>query len=270
MVLSHLGGVLIESVRIVDGAAVIQARTTTAQLGWAGCGAVSRRIHGRYRRRLSDITLAQRTVVVELQVRRFLCTAVECARRTFVEQITGLTQRFARRTLPLRKILEEIGLALAGRSGARLARTLAMPAGVNTLLRLVRARPQPWLGRAPRVVGVDDFALKRGHVYGTVLIDIESSRPVDVLPDRTAETLTAWLQAHPGAEIIRRDRASSYAEAARIGAPDAVQVADRFHLWKNLCEAAPVSQARSTSRTSITDTSRYAIRADPSMLIDMD
>ncbi|MFD3940033.1 ISL3 family transposase [Streptomyces sp. NPDC058611] len=220
-----------------DGKMTFSARTATRQAVCPGCGTASGRVHGGYRRRLADVAVSGHRTVIDLLVRRFICPAQECDRRTFVEQVDGLTERFARRTASLHEALEKIALALAGRPAARLATHLSIPTSANSLLRLLRKLPDEPIGAAPRVLGVDDFAFKKGHVYGTILLDMETGERVDVRPDRTAETLTTWLRAHPGAEIVCRDRASAYAEAVRTAAPGAVQVADRFHIWKNLCEA---------------------------------
>ncbi|MFD5186531.1 ISL3 family transposase [Streptomyces sp. NPDC058372] len=253
---SHLSSVVVDEVRTDGGGIALTARTVTREAACPDCGTVSGRVHGGYQRRLADLAAAGRQVVIDLLVRRFLCPAAKCPRRTFVEQVDGLTERFARRTPLLRCSLEKIALALAGRPGARLATHLSMPTSANSLLRLVRRLPDKQVGSAPRVLGIDDFALKKGHVYGTIILDMETGERVDVLPDRTAETLTAWLNAHPGVEIVCRDRASAYAEAVRTACPDAIQVADRFHLWKNLCEA--VEKCVATHRSCLTEATEDA------------
>ncbi|MFG2640146.1 ISL3 family transposase [Streptomyces sp. NPDC048370] len=241
----------------------VDARCTAAGAWCPGCGAWSNRAHGSYLRFPADVPSAGRSVVLQLRVRRFTCRNAQCGRRTSVKQIPGLTRRNGQRTERMRSTLAAIGLALAGRAGARLAHVVGVPISRSTLLRLVDALPDPEVP-APRVVGVDEYATRKGRHYGTVLVDVETRRPVDLLPDRESSSLAAWLAQRPGIAVVCRDRAPFFAEGATAGAPQAVQVADRWHLWHNLGEAAErsIAQHRQCLRVLVRETPETA-EAEP-------
>ncbi|WP_285544166.1 ISL3 family transposase [Streptomyces lavendulae] len=196
------------------------------------CGNGARRVHSRYWRRLADQPVGGREVLVRLRVRRFLCEMPMCRRRTFVEQVEGFTRSHGQSSVAMRDLIRFVAMQLGGRPGERLCRRLALSGRRTSLIRLLSAPEVP--ARAPRVLGVDDFAFRRGHTYGTVLVDVERGKPFDVLPDRSSETFLAWLEAHPGAEVICRDRATGYTRAIKQAATGAIEVADRWHLMQNL------------------------------------
>jgi transposase len=212
-----LPGCTIDHMTVQDSLLQVTAHADARSAVCPTCQHAVDRVHSRYQRQPHDLPVSTLTVRVCLTVRRFFCLNAACPRRTFAEQFPLLVPVRAQRT-------------------GRLTHHLQMPTSPATLLRIIRATPDPVLPPL-RVVGVDDFAFRRRHRYSTLVIDLERQKPVDLLPDRSAATLATWLKGHPNIEIITRDRSTEYARGVTAGAPQAQQIADRWHLLVNLREA---------------------------------
>jgi transposase len=199
------------------------------------CHQLSDRIHSNYQRTVSDLPCAGRNVILVLTVRKFVCTTPTCSHKIFTERLVGLVESYGRMTSRLIALVQALGLGAGGQMGTRLADRTAIATTPSTLLRHLMQLPTPPTP-AVRVLGVDDFAWKKRFTYGTILVDLERRKIIDVLADRESATVETWLKAHPEVEIVSRDRGKEFAKAATLGAPQARQVVDRFHLVKNLSE----------------------------------
>jgi transposase len=226
----------LDTIALEDHGLTLDVAVTAPEATCPDCTQPSTHVHSHYRRTLTDLPWATRPVSLHLRVRRFWCATPSCRRQTFTERIPQVAACSARATARLTALQTSTGLALGGAAGARHLARQGVSGSRNTLLRRVRGLSTPVAAR-PWVIGIDDWAKRKGHTYGTIVVDLDRRCPVALLEDRSSETIAAWLQAHPEVTVVARDRAEAYASGVTQGAPDAVQVADRWHLLKNLREA---------------------------------
>lgn len=228
-------GLVIEQISREGHQIIVSVRSTASLARCPLCAAASESIHSHYLRTVADLPQAGQLIILKLIVRRFFCRNALCARRIFTERLPELVEPWAQMTNRLREALRVLSFATYAEAGSRLAPHLGMKGSPSTLLRCQKATslvpPEAFTK-----IGLDDFAFRRGRTYGTLIVNLETHRLIDVLPDRSVATVAAWLTAHPTIDVISRDRASDYATAATVGAPQAQQVCDRWHLLRNLSE----------------------------------
>jgi transposase len=229
-------GIRLTEITLEDESVRLQLTATAPTAICPRCAVSSSSIHSRYQRHLTDLPWGTHSVHLQLTVRKFFCRNPTCTHRIFTERLPDFVAAYARHTSRVVAALRAIGMALGGNAGARLAAHLRLPTSPATLLRLVRGAPLPPTP-ALQALGIDEWAWRRGHRYGTILVDLADHRVVDLLPDRSAASVAAWLAQHPTLTTVCRDRSDLYADGIRRGAPEAVQVVDRFHLVHNLRQA---------------------------------
>ena len=230
-----LPGFEIQQVHSDKSILVITARTLSPTSICPRCQQVSHRVHSYYTRSPRDLPVSGKAVRLVLHVRRFRCQNRHCQQQTFVERLPEVVACSARQTARLSTTMVLFASSLSGQVGSYLLSRMGIPVSPDTLLRLAK-RPASQSVKAPKFLGVDDFAFRRSHTYGTILVNLQTHRPIDMLADRTAETLSGWLKDHPGVELISRDRSSEYARGASLGAPHAQQIVDRWHILNNLSD----------------------------------
>lgn len=231
-----LPGFEIDEIKQSDGVIEIVAHSIAIEAICPACQQCSSRVHSYYERSPADLPFLSRRVKLLLTVKRFRCQNPNCSKATFVERWPRLIALNAQRTQRLSLALRLVAYAMGGQAGSQLATKLNMSTSGDTLLRIIRRTPAPKIPE-PKIIGVDDWAKRRGRLYGTIVVDLERQRIIDLLPDRTAETLSKWLQGHPQIKVVTRDRSGEYARGVRLGVPQAQQVADRWHLLVNLRDA---------------------------------
>jgi transposase len=234
--LPHLARFRLRAHRWMHGRWHVDLSSRRRAAACPSCQHRSRAVHSAYRRTVADLPLAGAALVLHLQVRRFFCRHATCPRRVFAERFPTLVPVRGRHSLGVYAALRHVGLVVGGRAGVRLTQALGIPGSFRTIIRLVHDTPFLPL-KVPRVIGLDEWAWRRGRRFGTMICDLERHQVVDLLPERTASSVAQWLQAHPSVEIVCRDRSGLYAEGIRQGAPQAIQVVDRFHLVRNLRDA---------------------------------
>lgn len=228
-------GLQIDMIDVVAEKLIVKAHGTQEMACCPECQETSSRIHSQYQRCPADLPCVGYTVQLNLTVPRFFCDNTACSHRTFAARFPILLHPYARRTTRLRKQQGRVGFVVSAETGSSLLGILGMLTSPDTLIRLVRQTPDT-IRETPRVLGIDDWAKRKGQSYGTILVDLEKHEVVDLLPERSSESVSKWLQEHPGVEIISRDRGAEYIEGATAGAGDALQIADRFHLFQNITD----------------------------------
>ena len=236
-------GMLIDKIQETESDVSIAVISTSPTSCCPCCSEASSSTHSSYKRTVRDVPCGGRRVQLSLTVRRFFCRNTICERKVFTERLPRFLEPWARATIRLCHSLQSIGLATSGEGGSRLAQRLSIQTSRKTILRRIMEVPNVPFA-SPLYLGIDDFSFRRGQWFGTILVDLESHRVIDLLPDRQTETSAQWMRQHPDITVVSRDRGSTYSAAASEASPQAIQVADRFHIVKNLTEATQLLLAR--------------------------